>query len=656
MRRALAVALVMAVVPAVVGARPLGPSDWRQGHYCGTTSGPPLAPLSQHLFNLRQLERQGIPLELRSPGDRDIGNVAVIEATKQSGILVDINPFDLKQRSVKFKRNKDGSYAVQFVGAVFDETAGPKLDLGDDDSEPVDIGFSFKFFSKTHTRAYVNSDGNVTFEQGDDESTDRNFTRFNALVRIAPLFDDLNPQQGGEVDLAKLADRVVITWNNVPEFSESTPLPANRFQVVLYKSGDIQFNWTSSMSPTRAIVGITPGMSSGGTPDVVDYATDLPIASLKGAIGEIFSNTKAIDEFAVIRKFLASHGDSFDTVQIWTNSREVQIIPRGSGAFAYEMTLKNEVGGIGEEIYDFSSFVGSSGRFKSLVVMDYIHKYPSDPTKKFLGESSTVSVMGEETGHLWLAKPRIMENGVRTTNLLGRSLAHWSFYFDTDASCMEGNDIQDNGNGTFGTIAASMRYSGWDHYLMGFRPSSSVPDSFYVTGAGGDPSTSPKVGVTFNGTRVNVNVGQIIQAEGQRNPLWDKSQHVLNQGFVMLVKQGATPSTTDLTKFESFISAWQTFWKAGVEDRAAINVALTGGAVAGTVKDKKGTVLSAVPVTVSLKKYGIVRTVTSGTDGKYSLGLLRAGDYQLLAKRGTRQIKKSVKIVGTETATADFIF
>ena len=46
---------------------------------------------------------------------------------------------------------------------------------------------------------------------------------------------------------------------------------------------------------------------------------------------------------------------------------------------------------------------GSGGRLRSLVVMDWLGKYPDNPTQKFLGENNTVSVMGQECGHRWLA-------------------------------------------------------------------------------------------------------------------------------------------------------------------------------------------------------------------------------------------------------------
>lgn len=658
MRRVGTITVFMLALASAAWARPWTEAERRAGHFCGTTRGPAGAEVARHLYHLKQLERQGMPATFASPGNRDIGNISVIEATRESGILIEANPFDLKQRSLRFKRNADGTYTAQFSGAKFDGAAGTKLDLTDDDSELIQLGFSFKFFDRTYTSAYLNTDGNFTMEKGDNESSDRNFTRFNSMPRIAPLFDDLNPQQGGEVTMAKLADRVVITWNNVPEYDSSSVLPPNRFQVVLYKTGDIQFNWTSTMSPTLGIVGITPGLSGNDIPQIADYSVDAPIASIPGAIGEIFANERDIDYFSIVRSFIAAHTDSYDTVLIWTASRDVQIISAGSGAFAFEQALNNQTRGIGRDIFDYSSFVGSQGRFRSIVVMDYLGKYPSNPYQLVprAGENNTVSLLGQEVGHIWLAFPQIMENGVRTENLLGRDSSHWSFNYDSDASVMEGNDIQDNGNGTFTTIATVDRYSALDQYLIGLRTSSSVPDGFYVANAGVDPGTGPRTGVTIFGNRVNVNVGQVVQAEGVRDPSWDKAQHVFNEGWVLLVPDGASASGTDLSKLEGFRTAWADFFNDAVEDRGLTYNALTGGALQGKTTDKKGTPLAGIQITVKHKKYGIVQTVTSGADGSYVLSVLPAADYQLIGKRGSKQVKKSAKIVSSETVTVDFKF
>ena len=169
------------------------------------------------------------------------------------------------------------------------------------------------------------------------------------------------------------------------------------------------------------------------------------------------------------------HPDNYDQILLWSDQ------PLIIDAFAYELTVANEIKGLGQDVYDLSTSFGSAGRLRSLVVMDWLGKYPDDPTQKFLGENNTLSVLGQEVGHRWLAYLNIRDHtGATSDVLLGRDLAHWSFFFNSDASVMEGNAIQDQGGGKFLTTDAVKRYSRLDQYAMGLVAPSDVPSFFYV--------------------------------------------------------------------------------------------------------------------------------------------------------------------------------
>ena len=77
---------------------------------------------------------------------------------------------------------------------------------------------------------------------------------------------------------------------------------------------------------------------------------------------------------------------------------------------------------------------------------------------------------------------------------------------DSDASVMEGNDIQDLGGGSFRTVGTVSRYSPLDQYAMGLRTEAEVPAFFYVDSPtnvsnGAKSDSAPRTGVTFSGTR-----------------------------------------------------------------------------------------------------------------------------------------------------------
>ena len=110
------------------------------------------------------------------------------------------------------------------------------------------------------------------------------------------------------------------------------------------------------------------------------------------------------------------------------------------------------------------------------MVMDRVAKWGDDPNAKILGENTALAVIAHETGHRWLTQFQFNDGrGSLSDAMLGRQRAHWSFFMDSDASVMEGNDIEDLGGGQFRTVDAVKRFSRLDQYLMGLIPPGSVP-------------------------------------------------------------------------------------------------------------------------------------------------------------------------------------
>ena len=94
---------------------------------------------------------------------------------------------------------------------------------------------------------------------------------------------------------------------------------------------------------------------------------------------------------------------------------------------------------------------------------------------------------------------------------------------DSDASVMEGNDIEDLRGGAFRTVGAVSRYSRLDLYAMGLAGPAEVPPWFYVDEPTNvvperDRESAPRVGTTFNGTRRNVLIQDVIDGLGPREP------------------------------------------------------------------------------------------------------------------------------------------
>ncbi len=494
----------------------------------------------------------------------DVGQIAVVR--DEGDIVLPSNIYDLRSTAVTFARTGVGGFDLRRSDRMFQSAVGDKIPLDDDDSAQFTLPFTLSFYSGRYTEFFVNSDGNVTFVSDDHASTDRNVARFlTGPPRIALLFDDLDPSSGGGVYRRVDSDAVTITWCDVPEFGS----PANRVNVQLRigSDGNLDFVYGATVGATGGVVGVSPGATGIFTPVDVSAAASAPISGGSGAVGERFALQQELDFVALARKFYASHGDDFDQMVVFTNARTT-----GRGTFAFEFTVANEVSGIGVDIYDSSRDFGSRGRLRSVVNMDFLARYPDDPKQRFLGENNTVSVLGQECGHRWLAYMEFRDGVTNSGDLLGRDEAHWSFFFDSDASNMEGNDIQDLGNGQFRTVGAVSQYSALDQYAMGLRGPSEVPPMFVVRNvtSGGGAEEPPKIGVDIRGTRKDVRIEDIVAAMGTRRPEASTAQKSFRQAFLYLVTQ--TRETSDeLNKLERIRAAWETYFSDSTGGRGTMN-------------------------------------------------------------------------------------
>jgi hypothetical protein len=493
----------------------------------------------------------------------DIGEIAVLQ--DEGDLVLRPNQFDLRNVGLRWTRNGAGGYDVRKIDAAFRSTLGSRFTLEDDDSEPSALRFPFNFYGQAHNQAFVNSDGNVTFEQDDRASTERNITRvLTGPPRVAPFFADLDPTTGnGRVFVLAAGDQFTVTWCNVRGFDSQRTTTS---QVTLLPDGTIEMKFADTINLQDAIVALAPGRTGVFAP--IDLSADGPTSGGSAAAGERFAERGQLDTSAVAQKFYRSHPDVYDQLVIWTDSRLLR------DAFAVENNIANEVRGIGLEIFDLSRDFGSAGRLRSIVNMDALSKYPDDPMARVngLGENSTLSVLGQEVGHRWLAFVSFRDHNGRTSqSLLGRDDSHWSFFFDSDASVMEGNDIQDLGGGSFRTVDAVRRYSALDQYAMGLLRDSEVAPFFWVE----NPSNiqpnrvtidAPQIGVTFNGTRRDVLIQDVIAVEGPRQPSAAESARVHHHAF-LYISTSPTTNSAEVAKLDNIRRQWEVFFNQATNGR-----------------------------------------------------------------------------------------
>jgi uncharacterized protein (TIGR03437 family) len=547
---------------------------------CGTTQQTAAERIFLHRQAVRARAGRVQPRAAATTGDRDIGDIAIIEDS--GGVVEKLNQFDLDRSTLTFTPTAPiaARYKYAISGASYDTSAAtqgtPVVALGDDDSRQFTLPFAFPFYGTTYTTIYLNSDGNLTFVKAESASSLRSLGRMaGGPPRIAPLFDDLDPSlvAGGVRYLADSA-RAVFSWVAVPEYSSAGIAAVETFQARLYPDGRIEFAY-SGVNPSNAVVGIAPGAQQGGT-TLVSFLDNS--GEYAGAVAEHYGNSIDIDIVTVAQRFYQTHEDAYDYLVIYNNMG----IEAASGALAYESTVRSSSTGHGVPVQDNGAQFGSTSRLRSVLNMGRVDNYPSDPNRlvpaRSASQDTPLTVLGHEAGHLFNAFASVRDPKDPTNKvMLGFGGSHWAFTFDSEASLDEGEQIVDRTVGVsprFVTAQVSQGYSPLDQYLMGFQQSGSVPPVFVVTGSGFSPLGHPISGVSLSGDRLDISVDDVIAAEGRRTPDWTVAQRRYRFGFILLVPAGSTPPDSQVQQIDTYRQQFPAAYAKFATNNASADVTL----------------------------------------------------------------------------------
>ncbi len=512
--------------------------------------------------------------QVAAPASRDIGNLAVIG--DGDGVVARRNDFNLVSKTIAFLPTGQGAYRFTVSENTYDVGAasgGNTLaGIQDDDFREVALPFRFPFFGSSYDRVFVNSDGNLTFGSGDNGSGDRSLGRLSAgPSRIAVLFRDLDPTHSSSgIHVLAEPQRAVFSWVAVPEYRDFGTGPLQTFQARLYPDGRIEFAYLD-VNTTSAVVGIAPG-NLAGTTSLVSFAGGSS-GDYTSTVAEIFRDSLDLDVVRAAQKFYETHEDAYDYLVFFNTLA----IPAGDSAVAYESTVRNNRSGYGDAPVDVGKEFGSPRRLQAVMNMGPLEQYPENPngivTARQASRDTPLTILAHEAGHLFLAFASVRdENDPEARPMLGYQNAHWAFTFNSDASLLEGNRIRDDGSNaslrfvTTGTVEA---YSLLDQYLMGFRAPDDVLPTFLVTGTSQYfRIRPPQPGVSFNGDRRNVQVQEIVDAEGRRTPDWTVAQRHFRFAFVVITEGGADPDAAQVARIENYRTEFEKFYRRAASERA----------------------------------------------------------------------------------------
>ena len=127
-----------------------------------------------------------------------------------------------------------------------------EFENNDESGELIDIGFDFPFYGQNRNQLFINPNGWIGF--GDDSNAwDNTSIPSNSAPKSAifGFWDDLNPVNNncsscaGEVFYHSNNDRMVVWFNNVAHWPTNFENSFYDFQIVIYKSGEIKFNYNN---------------------------------------------------------------------------------------------------------------------------------------------------------------------------------------------------------------------------------------------------------------------------------------------------------------------------------------------------------------------------------------------------------------------------
>lgn len=175
--------------------------------------------------------------------------------------LFDANDNDLSHKSFTFRPDGSADYyrACYDAATVFptDPNGGTAISLNDDHFVQVTLtgGAQVFLYGAAYSDFYVGSNGYVTFTMGDTAFGESLAAHFNR-PRISALFDDLNPLAGGTISWKQLADRAVVTYENIREWNTTS---SNSFQIEMFFDGRIRITYLD-IAATDGLAGLSAGL------------------------------------------------------------------------------------------------------------------------------------------------------------------------------------------------------------------------------------------------------------------------------------------------------------------------------------------------------------------------------------------------------------
>ena len=221
-----------------------------------------LNPNTAYYFNLTATDAAGNTAIANNGGSCFTFSTTAVPNYFTQQFVSGTNNLNLSNKTITFRPNGSNDY---YAACITDNSALPVEPTNhaslaftpnnDDGSSAVTLsgGAAVRLYGTPRTNFWVGTNGYITFTASDVTYTPSLAAHFTQ-PRVSGLFRDLNVLSPSSVRYAQLADSVVVTWLNVPQFSASGS--SNTFQIQMFFDGRIMISYRG-LTATDGIVGLS---------------------------------------------------------------------------------------------------------------------------------------------------------------------------------------------------------------------------------------------------------------------------------------------------------------------------------------------------------------------------------------------------------------
>ncbi len=130
---------------------------------------------------------------------------------------------------------------------------------------PIDMGMNFSFYGSNYSAVYISANGLLTLTSGSTVSLNAAIPSANLPNNfLAPLWDDLSPQNGGSVlyyhDAAN--NRFIVSYTSTPFYTSTGGTGFANFEAILYPDGRILYEYGYLDGGTHSLNSATVGIEN----------------------------------------------------------------------------------------------------------------------------------------------------------------------------------------------------------------------------------------------------------------------------------------------------------------------------------------------------------------------------------------------------------